>query len=88
MEDFSDGCGWKYNIFVVSKKFEGQTLLARQRLVNEILAEEMKEIHALTQKCVTPEQWEKMVSENPDLASNTPKQSCNDPNSKCINHAH
>ena len=27
----------------------------------------MKEIHALTQKCVTPEQWDKMLAENPDL---------------------
>ncbi len=37
--------------------------------MNTILAEEMQSIHALTQKCVTPEQWEKMLAENPELAS-------------------
>jgi stress-induced morphogen len=31
VEDFSDGCGSKYNVFVVSKKFEGQSLINRQR---------------------------------------------------------
>jgi stress-induced morphogen len=31
VEDFSDGCGSKYNVFIVSKRFEGQSLLNRQR---------------------------------------------------------
>lgn len=31
VEDFSDGCGYKYNVIIVTKKFEGQSLLARQR---------------------------------------------------------
>ena len=54
-------------------------------MVNEILKEEMKEIHALTQKCVTPEQWGKMVAENPDLV----KQSKSDGSDhKCIGHGH
>ncbi len=34
------------------------------RLVNEILKEEMKEIHALTQKTLTPEQWNKLSDDN------------------------
>jgi hypothetical protein len=57
------------------------------RLVNEALKEEMNEIHALTQKCVTPEQWEKMLSENPEL-TNQSTANKQDPNSKCINHQH
>ena len=42
---------------IVSKKFEGKPLLARHRMVNEILKEELQEIHAFTQKTMTPEQW-------------------------------
>ncbi len=29
------------------------------RLVNSVLEEELKEIHAFSQKTLTPEQWEK-----------------------------
>ncbi len=69
VEDMSDGCGSKYNVLIVSNKFEGQSLLNRQRLVNTIIADEMKQIHAFTQKCVTPEQWNKMLADNPELAT-------------------
>ena len=43
----------------------------------------MTQIHALTQKCVTPEQWTKMLEENPSLATKESK-SDKDPNMKCI----
>ena len=33
VEDFSDGCGAKYNVLVVSEKFVGKSLLQRQRLI-------------------------------------------------------
>ena len=42
---------------IVSKKFEGVALLARHRMVNEVLKEELNVIHAFTQKTLTPEQW-------------------------------
>jgi len=58
VEDYSDGCGMKFGCIVVSEKFIGKPLLQRHRLVNAALAEEMKTIHALTQKTYTPEQWE------------------------------
>ena len=35
--DESDGCGGKFNCVIVSKQFEGKPLLARHRLVNQIL---------------------------------------------------
>ncbi|XP_015921699.1 bolA-like protein 2 [Parasteatoda tepidariorum] len=60
VEDFSDGCGAKFNAIIVSKKFEGVPLLQRHRMVNEVLKLEMPDIHAFTQKTLTPEQWEKM----------------------------
>ena len=57
VKDNSDGCGGKFECVIVSKKFEGKPLLARHRLVNEVLAEELKTIHAFSQKTLTPEQW-------------------------------
>lgn len=55
--DLSDGCGAKFSAVIVSTKFEGKPLLARHRLVNSVLEDEMKSIHAFTQKTLTPEQW-------------------------------
>ena len=54
-------------------------------MVNEVLKEEMKEIHALTQKCVTPEQWEKMIAQNPDLAEQSKSAAAQH---KCSGHGH
>ncbi|KAL4715301.1 hypothetical protein ACJJTC_010871 [Scirpophaga incertulas] len=55
--DDSDGCGAKFTILVVSDKFQGKPLLARHRLVNSVLQEELRSIHALTQKTLTVDQW-------------------------------
>jgi len=57
--DLTDGCGGKFNCLVVSSQFEGKATLARHRLVNSVLKEELKEIHAFSQKTLTPDQWEK-----------------------------
>lgn len=58
IEDLSNcGCGMKFDAVLVSPKFEGKPILQRQRLVNQILAEEMKHIHAFTMRTLTPEQW-------------------------------
>uniref|UniRef100_A0A6M2E0C9 Putative bola bacterial stress-induced morphogen-related protein n=1 Tax=Amblyomma tuberculatum TaxID=48802 RepID=A0A6M2E0C9_9ACAR len=57
IEDISDGCGAKFNAVIVSPKFEGKGLLERHRMVNTILSEELKVIHAFSQKTWTPEQW-------------------------------
>lgn len=56
--DLSDGCGAKFEVVVVTPVFEGKALLARHREVNAALAEELKSIHAITLKCMTPAQWE------------------------------
>lgn len=57
--DESDGCGGKFNCIIVSPQFEGKSILQRHRLVNATLAEELKTIHAFSQKTFTPEQWAK-----------------------------
>lgn len=55
--DESDGCGGKFSAVIVSSQFQGKPLLQRHRLVNTALAEELKTIHAFSQKTYTPEQW-------------------------------
>lgn len=52
-------CGAKFTVEIVSEQFEGKRLLERHRMVNAALAEELKEIHALSiTKALTPTQWE------------------------------
>jgi len=57
VNDDSDGCGAKFSVIIVSDKFIGKTLLQRHRMVNEVLADELKVIHAFSQKTLTTEQW-------------------------------
>ncbi|XP_078434415.1 bolA-like family protein [Wolffia australiana] len=56
--DTSGGCGASFEIEIVTGKFEGKRLLERHRLVNAALAEELKQIHALSiRKALAPSQW-------------------------------
>ncbi|KAJ4810933.1 Bola-like family protein [Rhynchospora pubera] len=56
--DTSGGCGASFEVEIVSEQFEGKRLLERHRLVNTALAEQMKQIHALSiKKALTPAQW-------------------------------
>lgn len=61
VEDTTGGgsCGSKFAVLIVTDKFEGMPLLDRHRLVQKILEEEMKSIHALQIKAYTT-----MVYEN------------------------
>lgn len=48
-----------FKVIVVSDRFVGKSLIAQQRLVNEVLAEELKNgVHALTMKTLTKERWD------------------------------
>ncbi|XP_077355447.1 bolA-like protein 2 [Festucalex cinctus] len=63
VEDMSlSRCSTSFKVLVVSSQFEGKPLLQRHRMVNTCLAEELKDIHALEQKTLTPEQWQKQKS--------------------------
>ncbi|XTI86331.1 bola protein [Cenococcum geophilum] len=59
IEDMSGGCGQMFEAIIVSPQFAKKTTLARHRLVNNTLKEEIAAIHAWTPKCHTPEEWEK-----------------------------
>ncbi|GBG75295.1 hypothetical protein CBR_g19927 [Chara braunii] len=57
VEDTSGGCGASFDVKIASPLFAGKRVLERHRMVNSALTEELKSIHALTIKPVTPEQW-------------------------------
>jgi BolA protein len=47
-----------FKVVVVSKAFEGESLIKRHRQVNQVLADELKGgIHALALHTMTPEEW-------------------------------
>ncbi|CAK9436504.1 uncharacterized protein LODBEIA_P10620 [Lodderomyces beijingensis] len=58
VQDMSGGCGQAFAVVIVSTKFEGKNKLARHRLVNSELREEIAAIHAFTQKTFTPKEYE------------------------------
>ncbi|KAJ1619459.1 bola-like protein 2 [Pavlovales sp. CCMP2436] len=57
VEDASDECGSNFEVVVVSASFEGKKLLERHREVHAALGAEVGEIHALSLKTWTPEQY-------------------------------
>ncbi|KAF2487100.1 bola protein [Neohortaea acidophila] len=59
ISDLSGGCGQMFEAIIVSPQFASKTTLARHRLVNGVLKEEIAAIHAWTPKCFTPEEWER-----------------------------
>ncbi|KAJ1963389.1 regulation of transcription by RNA polymerase II [Dimargaris xerosporica] len=56
--DLSSGCGQNIEVLIVSKKFEGLRLLKRHGLVNAALKDEIGQIHAFSQKTLTPAEWQ------------------------------
>ena len=49
-----------FKLVLVSPQFEGQTLIKRHRMINELLAEELQgQIHALSMHTYTEDEWHK-----------------------------
>ena len=58
LHSVAPGSETHFKVIVVSERFAGRTLIERQRLVYELLADEMKGgVHALSMKALTPEQF-------------------------------
>ncbi|KIJ25234.1 hypothetical protein M422DRAFT_216908 [Sphaerobolus stellatus SS14] len=55
--DQSSGCGESYGVLIVSEAFEGKMTLARHRMVNELLKDQIAQMHAFSQKTLTPKQY-------------------------------
>lgn len=54
-----------FKVTVVSAQFDGKTLLARHRVVNEILSQELAAgVHALALHTMTPDEWRDRDSDN------------------------
>ncbi|KAF8622814.1 hypothetical protein AX15_006736 [Amanita polypyramis BW_CC] len=49
VQDQSSGCGESYAVVIVSEAFQGRTTLMRHRLVNEILKNQIAQLHAFSQ---------------------------------------
>ncbi|KAG8729565.1 hypothetical protein FRC12_020884, partial [Ceratobasidium sp. 428] len=49
IQDTSNGCGENYSVIIVSQAFEGKTTLARHRTVNELLKDDISQMHAFSQ---------------------------------------
>jgi stress-induced morphogen len=60
IQDTSGGCGQSFNVMVVSEEFKGKSVLQRHRLINDLLKDEISSMHAFSQKCLTPEQWNEL----------------------------
>ncbi|OBZ74327.1 putative bolA-like protein C8C9.11 [Grifola frondosa] len=57
--DQSSGCGENYAVLVA---FEGKNTLARHRFINEILKTEIAQMHAFSQKTLTPQQYQAQLA--------------------------
>ncbi|MBI2340122.1 MAG: BolA family transcriptional regulator [Deltaproteobacteria bacterium] len=54
------GAELHFKVVAVSTAFEGKTPVQRHRMINDLLADELKEqIHALTMRTFTPDEWAK-----------------------------
>ncbi|KDQ54506.1 hypothetical protein JAAARDRAFT_38178 [Jaapia argillacea MUCL 33604] len=60
--DTSNGCGENYAIIVVSEAFEGKNTLARHRYINDLLKDEIAQMHAFSQKTFTPKQYDAFLA--------------------------
>lgn len=55
-----------FKAIIVSQEFEGKMLVARHRMVNEILADELQhKIHALALHTYTASEWEEISGQAP-----------------------
>jgi BolA protein len=60
MHSVPPGSETHFKVLIVSALFEGKSRIDRQREVNGALAEELKTgLHALTQRVLSPTEWEK-----------------------------
>lgn len=57
MHNVPEGSESHFKILVVSEQFDGQMLIKRHRLINQILSDELKQIHAMALHTMTPDEW-------------------------------
>jgi stress-induced morphogen len=50
---------YKVNVFIVADQFKGMLPLARHRAINAVIADEVKQLHAITIEAKSPDQLNK-----------------------------
>ena len=59
MHQVDKGAESHFKVVIVSEIFVGKALVERHRLVQSVLSEEIKKIHALSLIIKTPQEWQK-----------------------------
>ncbi|PWN40928.1 bola-like protein [Ceraceosorus guamensis] len=72
VSDVSGGCGQAYDVIIVSPIFEGLATLKRHRLVNDLLKDQIAELHAFSQKTFTPKQYEEQGAKAVTVPADVP----------------
>jgi len=67
INDISGGCGQSYEVIIVSPVFTKKMTLARHRLVNTALKDEIARLHAFSQKSYTPEEWQAQQAKDTEM---------------------
>lgn len=78
VSDVSGGCGQAYDVVIVSDAFEGLNTLKRHRMVNELLKDEIAQLHAFSQKTYTVSQYAAMSSSTDAPAPSSTRPSASD----------
>jgi BolA protein len=58
MHSVAPGAESHFKVTIVSNAFDEQMLIKRHRQVNQILQQEIKQIHALALHTLTPQEWQ------------------------------
>ena len=58
MHNVAPGAESHFKVTIVSNVFDEQMLIKRHRMVNQILQQELQQIHALALHTLTPQEWE------------------------------
>jgi len=57
MHNVPAGSESHFKILVVSDEFDGQMLIKRHRRINQVLSDELQQIHAMALHTMTPAEW-------------------------------
>jgi len=66
MHNVPPGSESHFKLTLVSAEFTGKNLLAQHRMINALLEDEFKIIHALALHTYTPEEWVRKSGVSPD----------------------
>ena len=66
MHNVPPGSESQFTVTIVADQFNGKMLIARHRQINQLLAEELEQIHALALHTLTAEEYEKKHGKVPD----------------------